>query len=117
MKFIMLNSTLFACGSIHQGDNRFSDITRGKQCAFMNFSALLCDKSYDILTWRTETIDGILIKGDAMDLKAFDERSIPDEETISYLPDRILSSTIVTAMNQTITKLLNCVNILIRQIH
>ena len=46
------------------------------------------------LTWTTETIDGILIEGDAMYLKAFEERSIPDEETISlnYLPGRILSS-------------------------
>ena len=38
----MLNSTIFARGSIHQGDNRFSDISRGRECAFMSFSALLC---------------------------------------------------------------------------
>ena len=50
----------------------------------------------------TETIDGILIEGDAMYLKAFEERTIPDEETISlnYLPDRILSLTIATAMDE-----------------
>ena len=37
-----------------------------------------------------------------MYLKAFEERTIPDEETISlnYLPDRILSSTIATAMDE-----------------
>ena len=98
----MLNSTLFARGSIHQGDNRFSDISRGRQCAFMSFSALLCANSCDIFTWTTETIDGILIEGDAMYLKAFEERTIPDEEKISlnYLPDRILSSTIATAMDE-----------------
>ena len=68
----------------------------------MIFSALLCANSCDILTWTTETIDGILIKGDSMDLKAFDERSIPDEETmpLNYLPDRILSSTIATAVDE-----------------
>ena len=82
--------------------------------SFFEFSALLCANSCDILTWTTETIDGILIKGDSMDLKAFDERSIPDEETISHLPDRIISSTIATTINQTITKRLNCVNSLIR---
>ena len=52
------------------------------------------------MTWTTETVDGILIEGDVMYLKAFEERSIPDEETISlnYLPDRVLSSTITTSM-------------------
>ena len=50
----MLNSTLFARGSIHQSDNRFSDISRGRQCAFMSFSALLCANSCDILTCTTE---------------------------------------------------------------
>ena len=37
-----------------------------------------------------------------MYLTAFEERSIPDEETISLncLPDRILSSTIATAMDE-----------------
>ena len=54
-----------------------------EDCAFMNVSALLCANSCDILTWKTETIDGILIEGDAMDLKAFEERSVPEEETIS----------------------------------
>ena len=96
----MLNSTFFARGNIHQGNNRFSDVYRGRQCAFMSLSALLCANSSDILTWTTETIDGILIEGDVMYLKAFEERSIPDEETISlnYLPDRVLSSTIRTAI-------------------
>ena len=76
----MLNSTLFTCGSIHQGDNHLSDISTGRQCAFMSFSALLCANSHDILTWTTETIDGILIEGEAMYLKAVENRSVPDEE-------------------------------------
>ena len=95
LKFIMLNSTFFARGSIHQGNNRFSDVSRGRHC---------------YVPWTTEAIDGILIEGNVMYLKAFEERSIPDEETISlnYLPDRVLSSTISTAIetepkhNQTI---------------
>ena len=67
----------------HRGDNSFSAISRGRLCAFMSFSALLCANSCDVLTWTTETIDGILIQGDAMYRKAFEERSISDDETIS----------------------------------
>ena len=54
----------------------------------MSLSALLCANSCDILTWTSDIIDRILIEGDAMYLKAFEERSIPDEETLSlnYLP-------------------------------
>ena len=93
--FIMLNTTLFIRGSIHQGDGRFSDISRGRQCAFMSLSALLSANCDDISTWTTERVDRVLAEGDSTFLKAFEERSIPDEETISlnYLPDRVLWST------------------------
>jgi hypothetical protein len=38
----MSNLNLFVAGSIHQGSERFySDISRGRQCSFMSFSALL----------------------------------------------------------------------------
>ena len=30
----MSHTSLFACGSIHQGHERFSDVSRGKQCAY-----------------------------------------------------------------------------------
>ena len=94
----MSNATLFIRESIHQGDSRFSDISRGRQCAFMSLSALLWTNSHDISTWTTETIDRVLFEGDAMYLKSFEERSIPDAETIplNYLPDRVLSFTIRT---------------------
>ena len=58
-------------------------IYRGRQSSFMSLSALLCANSCDILTWTSDIIDRILIEGDAMYLKAFEERSIPDEETLS----------------------------------
>lgn len=91
----MFNATLFTRGRIHQSESRFSDISRGRQCAFMSLSALLCANRGDISTWTTETMDRVLAEGDSMFLKAFEERSIPDEETISldYLPDRVLWST------------------------
>jgi hypothetical protein len=37
---IMSNLNLFVAGSIHQGSERFSDISRGRQCSFMRFSEL-----------------------------------------------------------------------------
>ena len=88
----MSNATCFVRGSIHQGDSQFSNISRGRQCSFTSLSALLCANSCDILTWTSDIIDRILIEGDAMYLKAFEERSIPDEETLSlnYLPGRVL---------------------------
>jgi hypothetical protein len=42
---ILSNSTLFTLGSIHQGHERFSDVSRRRQCSFMSFSALLCAQS------------------------------------------------------------------------
>ena len=85
----MLNASLFIRGSVHQGDSRFSEMSRGRQCAFMSLSALLSANYDDISTWTTETMDRVLAQGDSMFLKAFEECSIPDEETISlnYLPD------------------------------
>ena len=56
----MFNATLFTRGSIHQGDSRFSDISRGRQCAFMSLSALLCANRGDISTWTAETMDRVL---------------------------------------------------------
>ncbi len=32
---------LFTCGSVHQGDERFSSDFRGKQCSFISLMALL----------------------------------------------------------------------------
>ena len=53
--FIISNVTSFVRGSIHQGDSRFSDISRGKQHAFMSLS--------------------MLIEGDSMYLKGFQENT------------------------------------------
>ena len=45
---IMLNVTLFTRGIIHQGDSRFSNISRGRQCAFVmcKFEQLLFETFY-----------------------------------------------------------------------
>jgi len=98
----MSNSDLFVAGSIHQGHERFSDISRGRQCSFMSFSALLCAQSYPVRQWNTCTVDQILTEGDSMYLNAFERQSIPDTETISltYLPDRGRWSSPILAITQ-----------------
>jgi hypothetical protein len=51
---------LFTVGSIHKGHERFSEVSRGRQCSFMTFSALLCAQSFQAQQWTTETIDKTL---------------------------------------------------------
>ena len=41
-KIIMFKPVPYVAGSIHQGDEMFRDISRGRQCSFMSFSVLLC---------------------------------------------------------------------------
>ena len=36
-----VNMALFLCATMHQGDERFSVQTRGKQCAFMSLAAVI----------------------------------------------------------------------------
>ena len=88
--FIMSNSNLFIVGSIHQGNEGFSEISRGWQCSFMSFSAILYAQSLPISQWQTSTVDQILTQGDKMYLDALERQVIPDAETISltYLPNK-----------------------------
>ena len=48
--------------------------------------------------WTPDTVDEILIEGDAMYVKAFDDDTIPDTETLSltYLPNRVHWPTMTT---------------------
>ena len=87
---IMSNAILSIAGSIHQGHERFSDISRGRQCSFMIFSALLCAQTCPVRHWDTATVDQILIEGDRMFLNALENQSVPDKETLSlvYMPSQ-----------------------------
>ncbi len=42
---------LFLSADIHQGDERFSVHSRGKQCAFMSLSALLTARNISLNSW------------------------------------------------------------------
>ena len=87
---IILNAILSIAGSSHQGHERFSEISRGRQCCFMSFSALLCAQSFPVQHWDTATVDQILIEGDRMYLNALESQRIPDTDTLSliYLPNQ-----------------------------
>ena len=92
----MLNAILSIAGSSHQGHERFSEISRGRQCSFMSFSALLCAQSFPVQHWDTATVDQILIEGDRMYLNALESQRIPDTDTLSliYLPNQARSTAI-----------------------
>ena len=63
----------------------------GKDNVLLSLSALLRANSCRVSQWTADTIDEILIEGDAMYVKAFDDDTIPDTEILSLtnLPDRV----------------------------
>ena len=88
----MSDADLTVNGSIHQADCRLSDVSRGRQCAFTSVSALLLNvQTPTVFRNGRPTQSMRLIEGDAMYVKAFDDDTIPDTETLSltYLPDRV----------------------------
>ena len=89
----MSSSTFFVAGSIHQGQERFSDKSRERQCSFMSFlRATMCP---DIIDRKLDfaIVDHILFKGNKMYLNAFERRIISSTDALSlvYLPDRARS--------------------------
>ena len=74
--------SLFACVSIHQGHECFSDRSRGKQCAFMSLSALLTARNLTVTEWNSTTIDNALLQGDKMYLFALDNGLIPPDQLL-----------------------------------
>ena len=89
----MSSSTFFVAGSIHQGQERFSNISRERQCSFMSFSALLCAQTLSIESWTFAIVDQILFEEDKMYLNAFERRIIPGTDALFVvnLPDRARS--------------------------
>ena len=77
----MLNSTLFVPGSIHQGDERFNEISRGRQCSFISFSALLYSQMHPVEFWVSHTVNEILTHVDMLYVNALGSQTISDTET------------------------------------
>ena len=63
---------LFLSVDIHQGAERFSVHSRGKQCAFMSLSALLTARNIPLNLWSRITFKYALLQGDTMFLNVLD---------------------------------------------
>ncbi len=63
---------LFLSADIHQGAERFSVHSRGKQCAFMSLSALLTARNIPLNLWSRFTFKYASLQGDKMFLNALD---------------------------------------------
>ena len=97
--------SLHVCGSIHQGHERFSIHSRGKQCSFMSLSAILTAQSIpDLLDWNSTIIDNALEQGDNMYLIALRNGQIPRVGYLSVdnLPNYIQCSSFVTNKHLTL---------------
>ena len=108
----MSEVNLFACRTIHQVDQRFSSLSRGRQCCFMGLSALLFELGSQVCQWTAENVDHILSVGDKMYLYSLQKGLIPDTETLSInkLPSAVRwiaesNTAIVLQSSQTRTQL------------
>ncbi len=72
---------------IHQGDERFSVHSRGKQCAFMSLSALLTARNIplNLWSWTRITFKYALLQGDNMFLNALDSGLIILDPAVEFL--------------------------------
>ena len=75
-------------GRTHQADRRLSDES---QCAFTAMLSNVQTPAVFRSGRPTQSMTEILIEGDAMCARTFDDDTIPDTETLSltYLPDRV----------------------------
>ncbi len=76
---------LFFSADIHQGDERFSVHSRGKQCAFMSLSALLTARNIPLNSWSRITFKNALLQGDKMFLNALDSGFIILDQGVELL--------------------------------
>ena len=76
---------LFLSADFHQGDERFSVHSRGKQCAFMSLSALLTARNIPLSLWSRITFNNVLLQGDKLYLKAINTGFIMLDPGIDFL--------------------------------
>ncbi len=76
---------LFLSADIHQGYERFSVHSRGKQCAFMSLSALLTARNISLNSWWRITFKNALLQGDKMFLNALDSGFIFLDPGVEFL--------------------------------
>ena len=76
---------LFLCATMHQGDERFSLQTRGKQCAFMSLAAVITAQNNPLIDWSTTMFNNVLSQGDQMYFKALNKGLIVLEQDDEFL--------------------------------
>ena len=76
---------LFLCATMHQGHERFSVQTRGKQCAFMSLAAVITAQNNTLIDWSTTMFDNVLSQADQMHLKALNKGLIVLEQGVEFL--------------------------------
>ncbi len=87
-EYFLKNTGKFAfifSADIHQGDERFSVHSRGKQCAFMSLSALLTARNIPLNLWSRITFKYALLQGDNMFLNALDSGLIILDPAVEFL--------------------------------
>ena len=77
--------TLYLRSNVHQGDERFSSQSRGKQCAFMSLSAVITAHNKPLFNWSKTTFDNVLLQGDKMYLKALTRGLITSDPEVEFL--------------------------------
>ena len=85
--------SLLVSGGFNQADERFTDESSGKQCAFMSLSALLTAQITPVDQWNSTTVDSVLMQGNGMYLNALYNCHIPREQLllVDHLP-RVVSN-------------------------
>ncbi len=76
---------LFFSADFHQGDERFSVHSRGKQCAFMSLSVLLTARNIQLNSWSSITFKNALLQGDKLFLNALDSGFIILDPSLEFL--------------------------------
>ncbi len=75
---------LFLSANLHQGDERFSVRSRGKQCAFMGLSAVLIAQNIPF-NWSKTTFNNVLLQGDKMYLEALNTGLIVLDSSVEFI--------------------------------
>ena len=85
MRTTQVSMAFFLSAGIHQGDERFSVHSRGKQCAFMSLSALLTARNIPLNSWSRITFGNALLQGDKKFLNALDSGFIILDPGVEFL--------------------------------
>ncbi len=100
-----MDMALFLSADFHQGNEIFNVHSRGKQCAFMAFSALLTARNIRLSSWSKVTFNNVLIQEDKLYLKGLNTGFIVVNQGTDFLSIEHLSKAI--SVSSLCTNMLN----------